>query len=56
MAVSRQQVYILLNDRIKVVDSDTFEVVKTISPETSGAVSIAVSSSGKPMALVSLRL
>lgn len=51
MAVANNQVYILLNNSIKVIDIETFKVVKTISPITGGATSIAASPDGKLLAL-----
>lgn len=51
MAIAGQHVYILLNDSIKVIDIDTFQVVKTIRPITGGAISIAASPDEKLLAL-----
>jgi serine/threonine protein kinase len=51
MAVANKQVYILLNNSIKVIDIETFKVTKTISPITGGAISIAASTDGKLLAL-----
>jgi DNA-binding beta-propeller fold protein YncE len=51
MAVAGQHLYILLNDIIKVFDIETFKTIKTISPITGGATSIAASPDGKMLAL-----
>lgn len=51
MAIAGRHVYILLNDSIKVIDIDTFQVIKTISPIAGGAISIAVSPDEKLLAL-----
>lgn len=51
MAIADQHVYILLNDSIKVIDIETFKVVKTISPISGGAISIAASPDGSLLAL-----
>ncbi len=51
MAIANQRIYILLNDSIKVLDTTTFKVIKTITPITGGAISIAASPDGKLLAL-----
>jgi hypothetical protein len=51
MATANDRVYILLNNSIKVIDTGSFSVVKTISPIAGGAMSIAASPDGKLLAL-----
>jgi WD40 repeat protein len=51
MSVTNNGIYILLNDSIKVIDTETLEVIQTISPITGGAMSIAASPDGKLIAL-----
>lgn len=51
MAVADDRIYILLNNGIKVIDTGSFTVVKTISPITGGAMSIAASPDGRLLAL-----
>ena len=51
MAIAGKHVYILLNDSIKVIDIDSFQVIKTIRPITGGAISIAASPDEKLLAL-----
>jgi len=51
MATADKRIYILLNDSIKVIDIETFKVVKTISPISGGAISIAASPDGSLLAL-----
>ena len=51
MAIANNHIYILLNNSIKVIDTETFKVIKTISPITGGAISIAASPDGKLLAL-----
>jgi hypothetical protein len=51
MASANNRIYILLNNSIKVIDTDSFSVIKTISPITGGAISIAASADGRLLAL-----
>jgi tRNA A-37 threonylcarbamoyl transferase component Bud32 len=51
MASANTRIYILLNNSIKVIDTDSFSVIKTISPITGGAISIAASADGRLLAL-----
>ncbi|HLO27517.1 MAG TPA: protein kinase [Anaerolineales bacterium] len=51
MSVSNNHIYILLNNSIKVIDAETLKVIKTISPITGGAISMAASPDGKLLAL-----
>ncbi|MBI5824424.1 MAG: protein kinase [Chloroflexi bacterium] len=51
LSVTNDRVYVLLNDGIKVIDIETFKVIKTISPISGGAISIAASPDGNYLAL-----
>lgn len=51
MAVANNRLYILFNNNIKVIDTETFKVIKTFSPITGGAISIAAAPNGKLLAL-----
>lgn len=51
MAVSNDQIYILLTGSIQVIDIESMSVVRTISPIAGGATSIAASPDGKMLAL-----
>jgi WD40 repeat protein len=51
MTAAKDRIYILLNDSIKVIDTGSFTVIKTISPITGGAISIAASPDGSLLAL-----
>jgi len=51
MAIADKRIYILLNDSIKVIDTETFKVVKTINPISGGLISIAASPDGSLLAL-----
>ncbi len=51
LSVADNRVYVLLNDRIKVIDTEILKVIKTISPISGGAISIAASPDGTYLAL-----
>jgi len=51
LATTNKRVYVLLNASIKVIDIDTFKIIKTFSPIAGGANSIAASPDGSLLAL-----
>lgn len=48
---ANNRLYVLFNNSIKVIDTQTFKVIKTFSPITGGAISIAASPDGSLLAL-----
>lgn len=51
MTIADKSIYVLLNDSIKVIDVESFTVVRTIKPIPGGTMSIAASPDGKWLAL-----